>query len=105
MTHAYYRQYAQVDVNSLAQGWTRDRIIAEVGARFGVPIFSGSCCEIYRERAFTDAGLAPAARLPVAAGLTDSTLAFLVHPGLTPADMTVVSGAVVEVMVQATGSG
>ena len=104
-THAFYRLYAYVDLEALAPGWSRDRIVAEVGERYGVPIFSGSCSEIYREKAFTDAGLAPAEALPNAAQMSDDALAFLVHPGLTPEDMGVVADAVAEVMAEATGSG
>jgi dTDP-4-amino-4,6-dideoxygalactose transaminase len=99
---AYYRLYAYVDLTALAPGWDRDRIVTEVTARHDVPIFSGSCSEIYRERAFADAGLSPTQPLPNAAAMTDYALAFLVHPGLTPGDMAVVGEAVAEVMAEAT---
>ena len=102
VTHAFYRLYAYVDLAALAPGWSRDRIIAEVGQRHGVPIFSGSCSEIYREKAFTDAGLSQADALPNAARMTDDALAFLVHPGLAPEDVAVVADAVAEVMAEAT---
>jgi len=35
----------------LKPGWSRDRIMEEVGAA-GVPCYSGSCSEIYLEKAF-----------------------------------------------------
>lgn len=105
VTHAFYRVYAYVDLAALTPGWSRDRIIAEVGERHGVPIFSGSCSEIYREKAFTDAGLAPAEALPNAARMTDDALALLVHPGLTPGDMAAVADAVADVMAEATYGG
>lgn len=101
ITHAFYRLYAYLDVQNLAAGWSRDRIIAEVMRRSGAPIFSGSCSEIYRELAFTRHNLAPAAPLAAAAELTETSLAFLVHPGLTPADMTIVGAALTEVMAEA----
>jgi dTDP-4-amino-4,6-dideoxygalactose transaminase len=66
----------------LKDGWNRDRIMNEVMSR-GVPCYSGSCSEIYREKAFTDAGYGPSARLPVAKSLGETTLIFLVHPTLT----------------------
>jgi dTDP-4-amino-4,6-dideoxygalactose transaminase len=47
----------------------------------------GSCSEIYLERAFTDRASGPARRLPVARELGGTSLMFLIHPTLTPADM------------------
>ena len=81
LEHAYYRLYAYVRPEALATGWDRQRIVDEVTAA-GVPCFSGSCSEIYLERAFRDAGYGPAGRLPIARELGDTALAFLVHPTL-----------------------
>ena len=53
----------------------------------GVPVLAGPCPEIYRERAFIDAGLAPAERLPGAATLGQTCLMFLVHPTLTDSEL------------------
>jgi dTDP-4-amino-4,6-dideoxygalactose transaminase len=66
---------------ALAGGWSRDRIMAEVNAR-GVPCFSGTCPEIYREIAFAARGLTPQDRLPVAQVLGETSLMLLVHPTL-----------------------
>jgi dTDP-4-amino-4,6-dideoxygalactose transaminase len=77
--HAWYRLYAYVRPELLPPGWTRDRFMAEINAA-GVPCFSGSCSEIYLERAFSDNGLAPPERLPVARELGETSLAFLVDP-------------------------
>jgi len=82
--HAYYRLYAYVRPEALASGWSRQRIVDEVVAA-GVPCFGGSCSEIYLERAFSDAGLGPAERLPVARELGDTAIALLVHPTLDDA--------------------
>lgn len=84
--HAYYKYYAFVRPERLADGWSRDRIIAAITAE-GVPCFSGSCSEIYLEKAFEVDGLRPAERLPVARELGATSLMFLVHPTLTDADM------------------
>jgi dTDP-4-amino-4,6-dideoxygalactose transaminase len=84
--HAYYRYYCYVQPDNLAPGWDRDRIAADITAA-GVPCFHGSCSEVYREKAFEDAGLAPAQRLPRAMELGETSLAFLVHPTLTEAEM------------------
>ena len=102
LTHAYYRLYAYLDASALTPGWNRDRIVTEVSQRSGVPIFSGSCSEVYREKAFTDAGLEPAAPLPNAARLGEESLAFLVHPGLTGDQMSEVAAAVHKVTQVAT---
>jgi len=62
--HAYYKFYAFVRQESLAPGWDRDAVIQALEAE-GVPCMQGSCPEIYREKAFTDAGLSVDQRLPV----------------------------------------
>lgn len=100
-THAYYRLCAYVDCGLLGSGWTRDRVIAEVGSTFNIPIFSGSCSEIYLEKAFVDRGLGPATRLPNARKMTEESLAFQVHPGLNEGDMRTVANALAEVMREA----
>ena len=82
--HAYYRLYAFVQPERLADGWSRDRIIDELRAR-GVPCFQGSCPEVYLEKAFDGTGWRPAERLPVARELGETSLAFLViRPSPTP---------------------
>ena len=84
--HAYYKYYAFVRPEALKTGWDRDRIMVEVG-ELGIPCFSGSCSEIYLEKAFRDAGLGPEQRLPVAKELGETSLMFLVHPTLGAGDM------------------
>lgn len=77
LTHAYYRFYAFVRPEAMADSWSRDRILAEI-AESGLPAFSGSCSEIYREAMFRDRGLGPDKPLPVARQLGETSLAFLV---------------------------
>lgn len=84
--HAYYKFYAYVEPSALRAGWDRDRIMQTVASR-GVPITSGSCSEIYRERAFTSTGLVPPTSLPVAQELGDTSLMLQVHPNLKPASV------------------
>jgi dTDP-4-amino-4,6-dideoxygalactose transaminase len=98
--HAYYRLYCYVQPERLKAGWTRDRIIAEVEA-LGVPIFSGSCSEIYLEKAFTDSNLTLNERLPVAKELGETSLAFLVHPTMAIEDIDRVADAFLSVAKQA----
>lgn len=90
--HAYYRFYLYVDTARLRAGWSRDRIVAEVTS-LGVPCFSGSCSEIYREKAFEGTGFRPGSELPVAKELGDSSIALLVHPTLHADHMRTMSEA------------
>jgi len=95
--HSYYRFYAFVEPARLSPGWTPLRVIDAIGQE-GVPCVQGGCSEIYRERAFADAGLAPARPLPNAAALSETSLMFLVHPTLGEADMRDAGRAVAKVM-------
>jgi dTDP-4-amino-4,6-dideoxygalactose transaminase len=82
IAHAYYKYYVFVDAEALPGFMSRDEIMSAITAA-GIPCFSGSCSEIYREKAFVAAGLSPCQRLPVARRLGETSLMFLVHPTLT----------------------
>ncbi|MGM0984082.1 MAG: DegT/DnrJ/EryC1/StrS family aminotransferase [Pseudomonadota bacterium] len=84
--HAAYKCYVFVEPEQLAEGWERDRIQAEIVAR-GVPCFSGSCSEVYREKAFDGTGWRPEEPLPIAKELGETSLMFLCHPTLTEAEI------------------
>ena len=99
--HSYYKYYVFVRPDQLKAGWDRDRIMNEVTA-LGAPCFSGSCSEVYLEKAFDGNGLRPKERLPVAKELGETSLMFLVHPTLTEADMRRVADIVGKVMAEAT---
>ena len=79
--HAYYKYYVFVHPSALRPEWCRDRIMQEIHAQ-GIPCYSGSCSEIYLEKAFGPE-LQPSQRLPVARELGETSLMFLVHPTLT----------------------
>jgi dTDP-4-amino-4,6-dideoxygalactose transaminase len=81
--HSYYKFYVFLDPSRLRSGWTRDRIVSEVNAA-GAPCFSGSCSEVYLEKAFASHPSRPLERLPVARELGETSLMFLVHPTLQP---------------------
>jgi len=95
--HSYYKFYAFLDTEKLHADWRQQRVIAAINAE-GVPCMNGSCGEIYREKAFVDAGLAPAAPLPVAARLCTTSLCFVVHPTLDADDMHDTCAAVAKVL-------
>lgn len=98
--HSYYKYYVFVRPERLKPDWNRDRIMTEIGRR-GIPCFSGSCSEIYLEKAFTKHHLQPKERLPVARRLGESSLMFLVHPTLEESDITATVAVVRDVMASA----
>ena len=98
--HAWYRAYAFVRPEALADGWSRDRIMAEINAA-GVPCYSGSCSEVYLEKAFDGTPWRPMERLPVAKELGETSLMFLVHPTLTAAEIDKTCDVVQSVMQRA----
>ncbi|WP_369959532.1 DegT/DnrJ/EryC1/StrS family aminotransferase [Pseudomonas benzenivorans] len=102
ITHAAYKCYVFVEPSDLKSGWDRDRILNEITAR-GVPCFSGSCSEVYLEKAFDGTGWRPAERLSVAKELGETSLMFLVHPTLTREEIDRTCAALIDVMKKAAG--
>lgn len=84
--HAAYKCYVFVKPEKLKEDWSRDRILNEIVAQ-GVPCFSGSCSEVYLEKAFDNTDWRPENRLPVARDLGETSLMFMVHPTLTVAEI------------------
>jgi hypothetical protein len=101
--HAYYKYYVFVRPEVLHSGWTRDRIMETINAQ-GIPCFSGSCSEIYLEKAFP-LEWRPQERLGVARELGETSLMFLVHPTLTEGHILAICRAVEKVMDAATLGG
>jgi len=99
--HAAYKCYVFVESSALSEGWSRDRIMDEIILR-GVPCFSGSCSEVYLEKAFDGTGWRPAEPLVNAHELGETSLMFLVHPTLTVAEISKTCDALAEVMALAT---
>jgi dTDP-4-amino-4,6-dideoxygalactose transaminase len=98
--HAYYKYYVFVRPEYLKPGWDRDRIMNAVMDE-GSPCFYGSCSELYLEKAFEVNRLEPFERLPVARGLGETSLMFLVHHTLAEEDMEKLVAAVSKVMAEA----
>ncbi|MEI6813875.1 MAG: DegT/DnrJ/EryC1/StrS aminotransferase family protein [bacterium] len=82
--HAAYRCYVFVEHEALKADWDRDRIMNTMNSE-QIPCYSGSCSEIYLEKAFDGTGWRPEAPLPVAKELGETSLMFLVHPTLEDA--------------------
>jgi len=77
-SHAVYKCYVFVRGSEEL----RDKMIREINSK-GVPCYSGSCSEVYLEKAFDNTDLRPKERLTVAKELGETSLMFLVHPTLT----------------------
>jgi dTDP-4-amino-4,6-dideoxygalactose transaminase len=76
--HSYYKFYSFVKAERLRSDWDRDRILSELDAE-GCPGWSGSCPEIYREKAFAKLDHP---RLPTAKKLGETSMMLPVHPTL-----------------------
>ena len=98
--HAAYKCYVFVDESALVEGWNRDRIMNEIVGR-GVPCFSGSCSEVYLEKAFDGTNFRPEVELPIAQELGHSSLMFLVHPTLTREEIQLTCETIRAVMKEA----
>lgn len=98
--HAAYKYYVFVEPSALAEGWNRDRIAQEINAA-GVPCYSGSCSEVYLEKAFDGTGWRPEKALPVAQELGETSLMFLVHPTLSAREIELTCEVLTAVMGRA----
>jgi dTDP-4-amino-4,6-dideoxygalactose transaminase len=97
IVHAYYKCYVFVDKNKLPKGNSRDNIITTIN-EFNVPCYSGSCSEVYKEKAFDNTYLQPKVALKHAQLLGESSLMFLVHPTLTNIEMNNVCQALTQAL-------
>jgi dTDP-4-amino-4,6-dideoxygalactose transaminase len=98
--HAFYRLYAYVKPEGLKSGWDRDRIVAEVTAR-AIPVFQGTCAEVYLEKAFDNTTWRPTKRLENAQKLGETSLMFLTHPTITDEEVERVCDVVGSVLAEA----
>ena len=98
--HGAYKCYVFVEPEQLADGWNRDRIQQAI-VEAGVPCFSGSCSEVYLEKAFDGTGFRPEQPLPIARELGETSLMFLVHPTLTETEMEKTCSVLKQVMAEA----
>lgn len=98
--HAFYKCYIFVESEKLNTGWDRDKIIAEIN-ELDVPCFSGSCSEVYKEKAFEGTGYRPEKTLSNAVELGATSLMFLVHPTLKQAEIDKCCIALSQVMERA----
>ena len=95
--HAYYKYYVYVRPESLPENISRDSILNALNEK-KIPCFSGSCSEIYLEKAFDNHPSRPKARLTVAKELGETSLMFLIHPTLTTNEMQTIATTTVDVL-------
>ena len=76
--HAAYKCYVFVEGGVEL----RDKMITQINEK-GVPCYSGTCSEVYLEKAFENTDLRPKKRLANAKKLGETSLMFMVHPTLT----------------------
>ena len=84
--HAYYKCYVFVDQSKLPAGVLRDDVLTAINA-LNVPCYSGSCSEVYKEKAFDNTELQPKVALKQAKMLGETSLMFLVHPTITNSEI------------------
>lgn len=95
--HAYYKYYVYVRPENLPENINRDSILNALNEK-KIPCFSGSCSEIYLEKAFDNHPSRPNARLTVAKELGETSLMFLIHPTLTTNEMQTIATTSVDVL-------
>jgi len=94
--HAAYKCYVFVDAENLPGNWGRDRILDEL-ITYDIPVYTGSCSEVYLEKAFDNTDYRPVTRLPNARELGETSLMFLVHPTLEDIHISKVINAIKKV--------
>jgi dTDP-4-amino-4,6-dideoxygalactose transaminase len=95
--HAYYKYYVYVRPENLLENINRDSILNALNEK-KIPCFSGSCSEIYLEKAFDNHPSRPNGRLTVAKELGETSLMFLIHPTLTTNEMQTIANTTVDVL-------
>ena len=101
IVHARYKYYTYINPQKLKNSYTRNRIMDEFN-KYGVPCFSGTCSEIYLEKAFKDSNFGPINRLPTAQELGETSLMFLIDPTLSTSNMEYICDVSKKVFINAT---
>jgi len=92
---AGYRCYVFVNSSFLKKNWSRKKIIIELNKK-GINCKSGSCPEIYKEKAFKKLGYQDIS-LSNAKKLGEETIAFEVHPNLTNNEIKFICNSIIEI--------
>ena len=84
--HAYYKYYVFTEPEKLKSDKDRDFIMNSLND-LGIACYSGSCSEIYKEKAFDKMFSSQKPSLKVAKELGETSLMFLVHPTINEEDI------------------
>jgi dTDP-4-amino-4,6-dideoxygalactose transaminase len=84
--HAYYKYYVFTEPEKLKSEKDRDFIMSSLND-MGIACYSGSCSEIYKEKAFDKMFSDKKPSLKVAKELGETSLMFLVHPTIQEDDI------------------
>lgn len=97
---AYYKYYTVIDPDKLKTGWSRSRIL-DCFCSLDIEAKTGSCCEIYREKAFASITSASRQSLPNSRFLQENSLMFEIHPGRSIASVSDLASKVKQVLQDA----
>ncbi len=95
--HAFYKYYIYLNPHQIAPDWNQERIIGKINEA-GIPCYSGSCSEVYLEKAFDSTSFRPSTRLPIAKELGETSIMFLVHPTISVEKMQIVGNSIKKVL-------
>ncbi len=94
--HSYYKFYTFLVPQFLRPDWNRERIIAGLSAK-GIPCYSGSCSEIYLEKAFPN-HMRPTERLPRACQLGETGLMFQIDPTISEKQINLIAETLTQIL-------
>jgi dTDP-4-amino-4,6-dideoxygalactose transaminase len=86
IVHAWYKCYVYLHLDGLKDSWDKSNF-TEYFNNNDIPCYSGSCSEIYMEKAFDGTMYRPKKRLNNAKQLGESSLMFLVHPTISDQEL------------------
>jgi len=98
--HAWYKCYVYLRLNGLKSNWDRSKIL-DLFNEYKVPCFSGSCSEVYLEKAFDNTGFRPKKSLTNAKELGETSLMFLVHPTLQKQELSKTCSSIKSILSEA----
>ena len=84
--HSYYKYYFYINNQFLKKSWDRDSILIELN-KAGISCGSGSCPEIYKEKAIKNLGLGINGVLKNANLLSKGTISINIHHYLIDNDI------------------
>ena len=97
--HSYYRCYLRLNKKNIKKNWNKAKIIKAMNSK-GIPCNSGSCPEIYKEKAFLNLKI-KFKKKKIASAISDEYIAFMVHPTLEKKNIIKISKTIKEILIKA----